>query len=469
MDSIIPKSPVKNREVNKRFLLASFFLLTLTFFLHFHDLKVVFFPLSFAGSFLLSLMFTFWGAIYLKLNHKEIFYSFHKLALLVTVCILSLLIAKGLEFAAHYKVHFLMENMHYPLLVPFGSILVCLLLGSEVAIFTSFFLTLICGTFLDVDNLQFLVLNFVTSLVGILSAKKSIKQKEIFSVCIKVWLSSAIVIMAFHFTQNNMSVWGDLSATFVFMLATSLMIIAILPVLESSFNVMTDMTLMEFADPSSPLLRRLSLEAPGTYQHSLVVGNLAENAARAIHADGLFCRISSLYHDIGKLFNPHYFNENQLGGLNIHQLLTPKESAQVIMTHIGEGECLARKHRLPKSFIDVIKEHHGTSFVKYFYEKQLALMKDDPSSVNPSDFSYQGPKPHTKESAIIMIADKVEAASRSLVKVTEESIAKMVESLVSEKMHDGQLDDCQLTFEELSIVKKEMIKTLVIARHLRVL
>lgn len=244
--------------------------------------------------------------------------------------------------------------------------------------------------------------------------------------------------------------------------------IGLLPLLESLFFVMTDMTLMEYMDPNNELLRRLSVEAPGTYQHCLVVGNLAENAARAIGANGLFCRVATLYHDIGKLFNPHYFTENQLGGFNIHQLLTPLESTQVIIAHVTEGEALARKYHLPQSFIDIIREHHGTTLVYFFYHKQLEMMEGDKSKVEERFFRYPGPKPHSKESAIIMLADTIEAASRSLAEISEESLSHMVDKLVNEKAEDNQLDQCQLTFEELGIVKKSLVKTLVITGHLRV-
>jgi len=221
-------------------------------------------------------------------------------------------------------------------------------------------------------------------------------------------------------------------------------------------------------DPNTELLRRLSVEAPGTYQHSLVVGSISEAAAQAIGANALFCRVSTLYHDIGKLFNPHYFTENQMGGFNIHQLLTPQESAQVIIAHVTEGEMLAHKHGLPESFIDVIREHHGTTLVYYFYCKQLDQAGGDPNLVDPTLFRYPGPKPRTKESAIIMMADSIEAASRSLEKVDEGILISLVNRLIGEKLEGGQFDECQLTFEEFGIVKQKIINVLSLYRHSRV-
>ena len=230
----------------------------------------------------------------------------------------------------------------------------------------------------------------------------------------------------------------DVFETLGFLALTSILVVGLLPIFESIFHMMTDITLMEYMDPNNELLRRLSVEAPGTYQHCLVVGSIAEAAAQAIDANGLFCRVSTLYHDIGKLSNPHYFTENQMGGFNIHQLLTPLESTQVIIAHVTDGEALARKHGLPESFIDIIREHHGTTLVYYFYCKQIEQMGGDASNIDESQFRYPGPKPQSKESAIIMMADIVEAASRSLENVNEESLTELVNRLIGEKLSDGQ-------------------------------
>jgi len=178
--------------------------------------------------------------------------------------------------------------------------------------------------------------------------------------------------------------------------------------------------------------------------------------------------VATLYHDIGKLSIAQYFTENQQAGVNIHQLLTPVESAQVIMSHIREGVALARKAGLPEQFIDIIKEHHGTSLVYYFYHKQLESVHDNKDLVDEKEFRYPGPKPRTKESVIIMIADSVEAASRSLDEVNETTLTKLVDQLVREKMEDGQFDDSLLTFEELGRVKKAIVKNLLSVGHFRV-
>jgi hypothetical protein len=428
-------------------------------------------PLTVLGSVLLAFCLIAVCWVYLRIFQREQLLSFRKMTLLVAITLLTLALSKLTECFLLSQTSSLVEAARLPIFIPFATILTCILIGPEIAVCTSVFLLVVIGITLAVDHDLFLVLNFVAFLVALLSARALHKRKEIFSVCSKIWLSCIPVIFAFHLIGNsfwdvNLSV--DLLSTFVFMVITAILVIGLLPLLESIFHVMTDMTLMEYMDPNNELLRRLSIEAPGTYQHCLVVGNLSEAGARAIGANGLFCRVSTLYHDIGKLFNPHYFTENQLGGFNIHQLLTPIESTHVIIAHIPEGEALARKYSLPQSFIDVIREHHGTTMVYYFYCKQVEHMGGDPSKVNEKLFRYPGPKPRSKESAIIMIADTVEAASRSMDEINEETMTDMVDKLVKEKLGDGQFNDCQLTFEELGKVKRAMVRALLVTRHLRI-
>ena len=428
-------------------------------------------PLSILGSFLLALMFTFFTVLFFHAKHRDVLRSPRKLILLVTIVILTLVFAKATEFLLLYQETKLFEFISYPLIVPLASLLLSVLLGTGIAFFVSAFLAIILGVTLAFDHDRFLVINLVASLVAIIFARKMHKRKEVFTVCAKVWISTIPIIIAYNLVQNRlwgMNLMADLGSSFVLMVVIAILVIGFLPLFESIFHVMTDMSLMEYMDPNNELLRRLSVEAPGTYQHCLVVGNLAETAARAIGAGGLFARVSALYHDIGKLFNPHYFTENQLGGLNIHQLLSPLESTQVIISHVYEGETLARKHHLPASFIDVIRQHHGTTLVYYFYCKQVEQMGGDPSKVDESQFRYPGPKPHSKEAAIVMICDSVEAASRSLSELSELVITDLVNRLVKEKADEGQFDECQLTFEELGKVKSTIVQTLLVTHHLRV-
>lgn len=428
-------------------------------------------PLPLLSSLIFATIVTLVGGFYFRNGHKELVKNIYKLFLYATIIILTLLIAKVTEFFLLQDMGGLLEVVRYPLFIPFAAILLCVLLNAEIALFSTCFLTVILGLSLAVDHSRFIAINLITGVIAILASRNLRKRKEVFIVCGKVWLACIPIFFVYNFAQNtfwNIFIISDLMSTFAFLILTSILVVGLLPILESIFRVMTDITLMEYMDPNSELLRRLSVEAPGTYQHSLVVGSISEAAAQAIGANGLFCRVSTLYHDIGKLFNPHYFTENQMGGFNIHQLLTPQESAQVIIAHVIEGEALARKHGLPRHFIDIILEHHGTTLVYYFFCKQVEQMGGDVDAVDESLFRYPGPKPRTRESAIIMMADTIEAASRSLEEVNEETITELVNRLIGEKLEDGQFDECQLTFEEFGIVKRTIIKTLAVARHLRI-
>ncbi len=424
---------------------------------------------AWAGSVLFALLFIGLGYLYLRMYQKDILYSIQKLVLICVIIVLTLVLTKSTEFFLIHHGGEWLDRVDYPIFLPFATVLISILVGANVALFLSAALLVILSTCLTFDTVHFLVANATAACITMMSAKGIHKRREVFTVCGKTWAAVLFVIIAFSLAEDmgwQLRFIAGATTAFISLLATAILVVGFLPILENIFHVVTDMTLMEYMDPDHELLKRLSLEAPGTYQHSLVVGHLAEAGARSINADGLFCRVAALYHDIGKLFNPHYFTENQLGGFNIHQLLTPLESAQVIMAHVPEGEALARKRGLPQGFIDVIREHHGTTLVYYFYRKQMEISLESP--VNEKLFRYPGPKPHTKESAIIMIADVVEAASRSADQLSEEHLSHLVGKLISEKIQDGQLDECQLTFEELGIIKKAMVKALIFTTHLRV-
>lgn len=428
-------------------------------------------PLTLIGSFALSLLLTGICITYFRINHPQILYSNRKLFLLVTVIVIAFILAKAIEFFLLTSKSNLIEVVRYPLLVPFAAILLCSLMNPNIATFAAGFLTIIFTLTLAFDRQWFMVINLAAALVAILSTRSLRRRKEVFVVCAKAWLCAIAVIISLHFYQNNLwkvAILTDVVSAAIFMLLTAILVVGLLPLLESAFRIMTDVTLMEYMDPNNDLLRRLTIEAPGTYQHSVVVGNLAEAAALAVGANGLFCRVATLYHDIGKIVTPQYFTENQQGGMNIHQLLTPQESAQVIIAHVSEGVALARKAGLPEQFIDIIKEHHGTTLTYYFYRKQLEKVGGDKSLVDEREFRYVGPKPRSKESVIIMIADSVEAASRSLDRMTEESLMELANRLIKEKADDRQFDNCLLTFEELAIVKTTLVKTLVAYGHSRV-
>lgn len=235
--------------------------------------------------------------------------------------------------------------------------------------------------------------------------------------------------------------------------------------LERPFRITTHISLLELADTNKPILRRLVVEAPGTYTHSMAVGHLAEAAAEAIGADSLFARVASYYHDIGKIRRPHFFVENQMVE-NAHDRLNPTLSALVITSHINDGLEVAREFKLPPSILDVIVQHHGTSLVQYFYNQ--ASEQWEPSPVLEQQFRYDGPRPQSKEAAIVMLADSVEAASRSLAKPTPQALESLVHKIIADKLQDGQMAEAELTFRDVGIIEQTFIRTLTGTLHARI-
>jgi putative nucleotidyltransferase with HDIG domain len=251
-------------------------------------------------------------------------------------------------------------------------------------------------------------------------------------------------------------------------------------VLGSVFGILTVFQLLELANPSQPLLRRLLVETPGTYHHSLMVGNLAERAAEAIGADPLLTRVAAYYHDIGKLANPAAFIENQSGGENIHDQLDPETSAQVLKQHTADGIDIAYKARLPKSLIAFIPQHHGTAIISYFYARARGLAAEPyggphtvegaraAAAVDERKFRHFGPKPQSREAALIMLADGVEASVRSLASRDEPAIRAMVARIIDERIADGQLDECDVTLRDIERIKEAFVQQLLGMYHQRI-
>jgi putative nucleotidyltransferase with HDIG domain len=428
-------------------------------------------PLSWLSSFIISLIFVTISTLYFRISQPDFIRSLRRISLFVCIVIITLLLAKLTEYILLKSTSTIIGEVRYPILAPFATVLICILLSPRTALFAATFLSIILSVSLAVDHSRFLVLNLVTSIVIIIASQGLRRRKEVFGVCIKSALSAIPVLYAFILGENHLwtaSLFSDISASFVFLLITAILVVGVLPALETMFGILTDMSLVEYMDPNNELLREFAAAVPGTYQHSLVLGNLAEACARSIGANGLFCRSATLYHDVGKMNNPQFYTENQETFINMHQLLTPSESAQVIISHVKDGVEIAHKHRLPESFIEIIREHHGTTLVYYFYRKELDLKKGDKSAVVEKDFRYPGPKPRSKESAIIMICDSVEAASRSVDDPSEKALTEMIDQIVSSKAEDGQFDESELTFEELSLIKKSLVKSLLLTHHIRI-
>jgi putative nucleotidyltransferase with HDIG domain len=244
----------------------------------------------------------------------------------------------------------------------------------------------------------------------------------------------------------------------------------LLPLVEKAFDVQTDLSLLELSDMSHPLLRQLAQRAPGTYNHSISVAALAETAAESIGAHGLLVRVGAIFHDIGKMFKPNYFVENQVPGANRHDTLQPGMSTLIIIAHVKDGADLARRHRLPKRVIDFIEQHHGTTLVEYFYKQahKKSEESEEKDEVSESSFRYPGPKPQTREAAVLMIADAAESASRALVEPTASRLQNLVDQISMKKLLDGQFDECGLTLLELDTIKRSLVKSLAAIYHGRI-
>ncbi|RDU35417.1 hypothetical protein DRW41_18345 [Neobacillus piezotolerans] len=275
------------------------------------------------------------------------------------------------------------------------------------------------------------------------------------------------VIFSLLFLRNTQYNGMEYGLIFIFAavsgIASAVLAIGLLPFLEASFGILSTMRLIELSNPNHPLLKKILTEAPGTYHHSVMVANMSEAACEAIGANGLLARVGCYYHDIGKTKRPLFFIENQINRDNPHDRLSPGKSAQIIIAHASDGAALLKKHHMPKEIIDIAEQHHGTSLIKFFYHKAKQA-----GNVNEEDFRYPGPKAQTKETAIIGIADSVEAAVRSMAQPTPEQIESLVHSIISDKLQDGQLNECDLTLREIEVVEHTLCETLKGIFHSRI-
>jgi putative nucleotidyltransferase with HDIG domain len=274
-------------------------------------------------------------------------------------------------------------------------------------------------------------------------------------------------------SQHIEYVWHHAAWAAMSVLASSFIFTGILPFIERIFRIATPLTLLEWRDPTRPLLQLLAREAPGTYNHSLVVGNMAEAACEAIGANGLLAQVGALYHDIGKVYKPDYFTENSGGSTSRHDNLAPSMSLLIILAHVKDGLELAKEYKLPVVLHSFIEEHHGTTVVRYFHHRaselqpQIASGRHD-REVSENEFRYAGPKPRTLETAVMMMCDSVEGAVRSLSEPTPGRIESMVHTIFMERLSDGQFDDCPITLKEIRLAEEAIVKTLCSVYHGRV-
>lgn len=253
-------------------------------------------------------------------------------------------------------------------------------------------------------------------------------------------------------------------ATFI----VGIFIQAFLPIIEQAFGIATSMTLLDYSDANQPLLKKLAMDAPGTFSHSLLIGSIAEAAAESIGVNGLLCRVGAYYHDIGKINKPTYFFENQMGSASRHEQLSPAMSQLVIVGHVKDGIEIAREFGLPSVLRQFIETHHGTTLMEYFYHEAKKKLDDKQTTVSESEFRYPGPKPKSKEAAIVMLADAVESAARSLTDHTPAKVEGLVHTIAMKRLQDGQFDECELTLRELSQIETSLSKSVAAHHHGRI-
>lgn len=366
-----------------------------------------------------------------------------------------------------------------------APLVLSILLGRRAGLFAAMYCTLVGAVvFLPVNRLTFIAASALGGFLAVLVTRKVRRRYRLFLGGCYIGLGAALFSLLLTATEGlqKSQDWTQLAMVpLVAGIFTSMVAGGLLPVLESIFGITTDITWLELADLNHPLMRRLSMEAPGTYHHSLVVANLAEAAAEAIGASATMARVCSYFHDIGKLNKPEYFIENMDPMDNPHDGLTARMSALVLIAHVKDGVDLAIKHNLNGKIIDVIEQHHGTSLAWYFYRRALderaealrlveqrKASEDDVPQVSEDVFRYPGPKPQFKEAAIVSLADVVESASRTLEKPNASRIESTVDELVMSRLIDGQLDECDLTIADLAKVKASFVKTLLSMMHSRI-
>ncbi|MBO6632075.1 MAG: HDIG domain-containing protein, partial [Psychroserpens sp.] len=327
-------------------------------------------------------------------------------------------------------------------------------------------LTVLLLGFIVPNSYEYMFLQIIAGIVTILTVSELYKRANLFISVGQITLIYIVAYFAFFVIQE-----GDISnldpRTFGLFILCGLATLFVQPLIyiyEKLFGLVSDVSLLELSDTNTKLLKELSNKAPGTFHHSLNVANLAEASANEIGANAMLIRVGALYHDIGKMKNPTYFTENQATGINPHDELSSYESAQIIIDHVLDGIEIAKKNNLPDRVIDFIRTHHGTSMVYYFYRKE----KDLDANVKEEDFRYPGPKPFSKETAILMMCDSVEAASRSLKEPNTAKIDKFVESIINKQMEDGQFLNANITFKEIQSIKKILKYKLANIFHLRI-
>lgn len=391
-----------------------------------------------------------------RLENRDLLFLAGTLVGMVLLLKLGSFIATAVGSAFPY-----IEPTAYYYVLPFaaGAMVVRIVLNSEVALIFSVIFAALVG-FLFGNSFELFLFALLSSLAGAHWVGRLTVRTSMFRAGARLSMFNFMAIFAIHLIEGQ-----DLGVGLLFELGFGLtggllaavLISGIIPLIEAVFRYTTNLKLVELANMNNPLLRELMFQAPGTYHHSIIVGNLAEAAAETIGANPLLARVAAYYHDIGKVKKPLYFIENVGSGENKHDKLAPSMSALILMAHLKDGVEMAREHRLGRSLVDIIRQHHGTSLMKYFYDR---AMQREEREIDEYDYRYPGPKPQTREAALIMLADAVEAASRTLHDPTPARIQGMVQKIVNNIFIDGQLDECELTLKDLHNIAKSFNRVL---------
>lgn len=404
---------------------------------------------------------------YLRTFKKQIYNDDHLLLLLGLLWVVFLIFSRGVTAISLGNSPEISRVIGYLIPVAAGSMLTAILLDAQVASVFTVFLALEAGI-LAGSYFHTVATGIVSGLTGVycvnhLDQRSSLARSSLFLTLANMLAVLALGLLLEH---SLLEISLGLGLALANGVLSAVLTIGFLPFLENTFGITTAVKLLELSNPNHPLLKRLLLEAPGTYHHSLLVANLAEAAADAIGADSLLARIGAYYHDIGKLKRPYFFIENQVGIENPHDKLSPSLSSLIISCHVKDGLELAREFGLPSVVQDIIAQHHGTTLMSFFYHK--ACEKSRGLEVDEEEFRYETPKPQTKEAAIVMLADSVEAGIRSLPKITPNRMEGFVRKIIKEKLEDGQLENSDLTFRDLALIGDAFLKVLNGIYHSRV-
>lgn len=406
--------------------------------------------------------------IYLYQYRKDIYHNESLLVLICLIVIFDMLLAKtmiSIDMGPEWS-----GLLGYMIPISTASMLLAILVDTKTALMVTAMIGIMAGVVTG-NDLRFAIYGLISGVISVYSVSKLSQRSDLakagllYVSGINILTIIAIELVTRGLTYSSAAIgvlFGLLNGIF-----SAVLTIGVLPYLESAFGITSSVKLLELANPSHPLMRRLLMEAPGTYHHCILVGNLAEAAADGVGGDSLLVRVGAYYHDIGKLRRPYFFIENQFSSENPHDKLTPNLSTLIITSHTEDGAELAREHKLPHPVIDIIKQHHGTGLVSYFFSCALENDKNE-RTITEEDFRYEGPKPQTKEAALVMMADSVEAAVRALQKPTPGRIEGLVRRVIKEKLHDGQLDECDLTFKDLDVIANSFVRVLSGIFHNRV-